>query len=47
MLTPDTIDDIIVAIARTKDRQGIVGRLNDFKFPFQSIIHHSVPVHPS
>ncbi|MEI9919972.1 MAG: acetyltransferase [Bacteroidota bacterium] len=44
---PDTIDDVVVAVARTSDRENIIKRLNSFQFPFHPLIHHSVTVHAS
>jgi sugar O-acyltransferase (sialic acid O-acetyltransferase NeuD family) len=42
---PDTIDDVVIAVARTQDREQIVKRLTDFKFRYQPLIHHSVALH--
>jgi len=47
LASPDLVDDIVVAIARTQDREDIVRRLKDRRFPFQPLVHHSVPIHHS
>jgi sugar O-acyltransferase (sialic acid O-acetyltransferase NeuD family) len=38
----DTVDDIVVAVARSEERKSIVQKLTSSRFPFASLIHPSV-----
>jgi len=42
-----TADDVIIAIAKTSDREKVYKKLSSSSFPFRSLVDNSVPIHPS
>jgi len=40
-------DDVIIAIAKTEHRLLVHKKLSGTSFPLRSLIHHSVPIHPT
>jgi sugar O-acyltransferase (sialic acid O-acetyltransferase NeuD family) len=40
-------DDVVIAIAITEHRKNVAGKLSSSSYPFRSLIHQTVRIHPS